>query len=947
MEGAPNASRGASYHMRPPSGWINDPNGPLLYKGAYHLFYQHVPGSATWNWGLCWGHAVSRDLVTWRHLPVALAPTAGSLDQDGCFSGCAVIDENGEPAILYTGVVRKPPGSFGPDVSPQYEFQLIARPKDPSDPDLTEWITEPFSPFLPAPAYTGRAGRAAIPPAAIAARDPSALGASAGLTGWRDPFVVATPGAGAAAAAGGDPNFYAIVGAGRRGEAGTALLYRSRSIHTGWEYCRELCSDPGCRMFECPLLLPLPPLPPRLGGGAAGAEPGALGPQEGGGAQPHLFCYSADYCANGSEYHIGGFSPSGAGGGAFDLAAAGAPEQMDLGDIFYAPNVLKDKQGRAVLWAWMQERDRPAGAHDHACCLSAPRCLWLAPADGAVGDGDARDSAAACGDAGGSNGDGGAASDCAGAGAEPANGTTSGADGGSPPHHGAPPAAPRLRLHQEPLPELSELRRRGARSRWAWRRDGAAAAAPAFAAAGAAPQAAPGRGGADGAEAASAAAAAVLAAPPPAQIAPQQITSMQIAPGLRTSHADVELEFERAPGGGGFAVVLAPLAAGGEGAAVAFDFDSGTLQVVHSTDPAVVLAAARAPLPRPRRLCGFPGEGEAPAPAAADEPAAALAGRDVDAAAAAAGAAAAPAAAAAAAATGAQQPAPRRCGGPLRWLPRGAASLRLRLLLDHSLLEVFTSTGEALSTRVYRGDAPPSPPGAAQTGGVQLLSWGAAGGGLAAAAAGGGLAAAAAWEMESMWCAADREAAGEAAGAAAASRAAAPADASPAAGGGGGGGGVWDGCGALRELVERHMQETEAAAGGNAPPEARARAHADAHACEAHAPPAAARAPPSPASAARRAPAPPPAAAAPRPPPPAPPLRPPRPLRLPHARAPSPLPSPSRWPTGLAAAPRAASEPWCCRDDCCEEREGPCGCGSASPRLPSPRVGGRDAWGDA
>jgi hypothetical protein len=44
-------------------------------------FYQHVPDSASWEWGLCWGHAVSRDLVHWRHLPVALKPTPGSLDQ--------------------------------------------------------------------------------------------------------------------------------------------------------------------------------------------------------------------------------------------------------------------------------------------------------------------------------------------------------------------------------------------------------------------------------------------------------------------------------------------------------------------------------------------------------------------------------------------------------------------------------------------------------------------------------------------------------------------------------------------------------------------------------------------------------------------------------------------------------------------------------------------------
>lgn len=70
-------------------------------------FYQHVSSSTTWNWGLAWGHAVSPDLVRWRHLPLALQPTPGMADADGCFSGCATINEHGIPTLLYTGVVRR------------------------------------------------------------------------------------------------------------------------------------------------------------------------------------------------------------------------------------------------------------------------------------------------------------------------------------------------------------------------------------------------------------------------------------------------------------------------------------------------------------------------------------------------------------------------------------------------------------------------------------------------------------------------------------------------------------------------------------------------------------------------------------------------------------------------------------------------------------------------
>jgi len=67
-------------------------------------FYQHVPNSSEWQWGLAWGHAKSQDLVNWEHLPVALEPTPHGLDQHGCFSGCATVDLDGRPSLLYTGV---------------------------------------------------------------------------------------------------------------------------------------------------------------------------------------------------------------------------------------------------------------------------------------------------------------------------------------------------------------------------------------------------------------------------------------------------------------------------------------------------------------------------------------------------------------------------------------------------------------------------------------------------------------------------------------------------------------------------------------------------------------------------------------------------------------------------------------------------------------------------
>ena len=96
------------YHFTPEKNWMNDPNGLVYYEGEYHLFYQYNPFGNTWG-HMSWGHAVSPDMVHWKHLPLALPESDGVM----IFSGSAVIDWNntsgfgkdGRPPMvaIYTG----------------------------------------------------------------------------------------------------------------------------------------------------------------------------------------------------------------------------------------------------------------------------------------------------------------------------------------------------------------------------------------------------------------------------------------------------------------------------------------------------------------------------------------------------------------------------------------------------------------------------------------------------------------------------------------------------------------------------------------------------------------------------------------------------------------------------------------------------------------------------
>lgn len=95
------------YHFMAQAGWINDPNGLIWFQGRYHYFFQYNPYYGLWDY-MHWGHAVSKDLIHWEYLPLALAPSEVYDDhmRGGCFSGSAV-EHDGKLFLIYTGVTNR------------------------------------------------------------------------------------------------------------------------------------------------------------------------------------------------------------------------------------------------------------------------------------------------------------------------------------------------------------------------------------------------------------------------------------------------------------------------------------------------------------------------------------------------------------------------------------------------------------------------------------------------------------------------------------------------------------------------------------------------------------------------------------------------------------------------------------------------------------------------
>ena len=197
------------FHVTAPAQWINDPNGPIFYKGFYHLFYQLHPFSDR-SGPKYWGHVRSRDLAKWEHLPIALWPSSEAGEAE-VWSGCCTINGKGEPMIFYTSIA---PGKSAGDHAEQWAAI--------GDDDLIRWHKSPANPVLSEDLHGGTK-----------------------IYDWRDPFVFRDKKR-AFLVTGGNLN------RARGGQAVVNIYEAENAELTKWKYRGVLFHLPEGATAECP-----------------------------------------------------------------------------------------------------------------------------------------------------------------------------------------------------------------------------------------------------------------------------------------------------------------------------------------------------------------------------------------------------------------------------------------------------------------------------------------------------------------------------------------------------------------------------------------------------------------------------------------------------------------------------------------------------------------------
>ncbi|KAF8702834.1 hypothetical protein HU200_032668 [Digitaria exilis] len=291
-----------AFHFQPTKNWMN---GPLYHKGWYHLFYQWNPDSAVWG-NITWGHAVSRDLVHWLHLPLAMVPDHW-YDANGVWSGSATRLPDGRIVMLYTGSTKD-----------SVQVQNLAEPADPSDPLLREWVKSPSNPVL-------------VPPPGIGLkdfRDPT--------TAWQVPNDTAT--------------WRVAIGSKDRAHAGLALVYRTKDFVRYDPTPAVMHVVPGTGMWECVDFYPVAAAAGEHQNGLDTSAPPGPGVK-------HVVKASLDDDKH-DYYAIGTYDAATDTWTPDDAAKdVGIGLRYDYGKFYASKTFYEPVLRRRVLWGWVGETD--------------------------------------------------------------------------------------------------------------------------------------------------------------------------------------------------------------------------------------------------------------------------------------------------------------------------------------------------------------------------------------------------------------------------------------------------------------------------------------------------------------------------------------------------------------------------------------------------------------
>ncbi|CAL5198029.1 unnamed protein product [Lathyrus oleraceus] len=309
-----------AFHFQPEKNWMNDPNGPLYYKGWYHFFYQYNPNGAVWG-DIVWGHAVSRDIIHWLHLPLAMVADQW-YDSNGVWTGSATILPDGQVIMLYTGSTNE-----------SVQVQNLAYPADLNDPLLVDWIKYPSNPVL-------------VPPKGILPKD------------FRDPTTawLTTEGK------------WRITIGSKINKTGVALVYDTVDFKTYERKDVLLNAVPGTGMWECVDFFPVSKKSEN------GSDTSINGVEV-----KHVMKVSLDDDRH-DYYSLGTYDEKKVKFIADDFKNdVGVGLRYDYG-IFYASKTFYDqKKNRRVLWGWIGESDSEYAdvAKGWASVQSIPRIVKL------------------------------------------------------------------------------------------------------------------------------------------------------------------------------------------------------------------------------------------------------------------------------------------------------------------------------------------------------------------------------------------------------------------------------------------------------------------------------------------------------------------------------------------------------------------------------------------